>query len=34
MSKCILMNIKGVKIIKVYWDEDELSCNAYQICVD
>ncbi|MGH4139158.1 hypothetical protein [Clostridium sp.] len=26
--------IKGVKTIKVYWDEDELSWNAYQICVD
>ncbi|MBK5243086.1 hypothetical protein [Clostridium sp.] len=26
--------IKGVKTINVYWDEDELSWNAYQICVD
>ena len=26
--------IKGIKTIKVYWDEDELDWNAYQICVD
>ena len=26
--------IKGIKTINVYWDEDELSWNAYQICVD
>jgi hypothetical protein len=26
--------ISGVKTIKVYWDEDELDWNAYQICVD
>jgi hypothetical protein len=26
--------IRGVKTIKVYWDEDELDWNAYQICVD
>ena len=24
----------GLKTIKVYWDEDELDWEAYQICVD
>ena len=26
--------IRGLKTIKVYWDEDELDWEAYQICVD
>lgn len=26
--------IKGFENIKVYWDEDELDWEAYQICVD
>ena len=26
--------ILGLKTIKVYWDDDELSWNSYQICVD
>ncbi len=26
--------LKGIEKIKVYWDEDVLDWNAYQICVD
>ena len=26
--------IGGLKTIKVYWDEDELDWEAYQVCVD
>ncbi|MCY6960233.1 hypothetical protein [Clostridium brassicae] len=26
--------LKGVQTIKVYWDEDELDWNAYEICVE
>jgi hypothetical protein len=26
--------LKGINEIKVYWDEDDLDWNAYQICVD
>lgn len=26
--------IKGFKTIKVCWDDDELSWNSYEICVD
>jgi hypothetical protein len=26
--------LKGIDEIKVYWDEDDLDWNAYQICVD
>jgi hypothetical protein len=26
--------LKGINFIKVYWDEDDLSWDAYQICVD
>lgn len=26
--------LKGAETIKVYWDDEELSWDAYQICVD
>jgi hypothetical protein len=26
--------LKGINEIKVYWDQDDLDWNAYQICVD
>lgn len=33
-TRAYATHIKGIKTIKVYWDEDELDWNAYQICVD
>lgn len=33
-TRAYAIYIKGIKKIKVYWDEDELSWNSYQICVD
>ena len=33
-TRAYAAHLKGISEIKVYWDEDDLDWNAYQICVD
>lgn len=33
-TRAYAVHLKGINEIKVYWDQDDLDWNAYQICVD